>query len=209
MSRAATTSSAEGVAALDRLSERLLADAPLRVAVARGADERAAVFALRHAQVVRAGCAPLPGAEERDAYDEDAILIGAWDADRLAGTVRVVLPEPGRRLPVEAAFGITVEPVGAVAEAGRLVISPAYRGDPAHRTCGALLALAWRSLRARDCAVLAGAASPGMLRRLRAFGLLCEVLGAARPYWGEERRPIRLDPAQLAREAERPASTRT
>jgi hypothetical protein len=86
-------------------------------------------------------------------------------------------------------------PRGAVVEAGRLVISRTYRGDPAHRIWGALFARAWLSLRARGCFVLAGAASPRMVERLRALGLPFEILAPARPHWGEERHTVRLDPS--------------
>ena len=183
---------------LDRLSERLLAAAPeLRVAIATTDAERAAAYRLRYEQVVAHGWAPrealAPGAES-DGYDAEALHVVAWHGDAAAGTVRLVLPAPGRRLPVEAAFELDVEPAGAVVEAGRLVVAPELRGDPAHRIWGALFAHAWLSLRERGFSVLAGAASPRMVARLRALGLPFEILGAARPHWGEDRHPVRLDP---------------
>jgi N-acyl-L-homoserine lactone synthetase len=186
------------VLALDRLSEQLLAAAGLRVAVARSQAEREAAFRLRHEQVVAEGWADaegLPDGRERDGYDAGALHVCAWRASALVGTVRVVLPAAGRPLPVEAAFGLTVEPRGAVAEAGRLVIAAAHRGDPAHAAWGALFARAWLELRSRGYAVLAGAATPRMVERLRGVGLPFEILGPAREYWGEERHPVRLDPA--------------
>jgi len=188
-----------GVAALDRLSDRLLAGGrPLRVAVAGDARERDAIFRLRHRQVVGHGWAghePLGDGIERDAHDAGALHVGAWDGEALVGTVRMVLPGPERRLPVEEAFDVTIQPRGEVVEAGRLVIAPAYRGDPAHRAWGALFALAWLSARARGFSVLGGAASPRMVARLRALGLPFEVLGPARRHWGVERHPVRVDPA--------------
>jgi putative hemolysin len=188
-----------GVAALDRLSERLLAAmSSLRVTVATAEAEREATFRLRYEQVVAHGWAAhteLANGLERDAYDAAALHVGAWDADVLAGTVRLVLPAPGRRLPVEAAFGLTVEPSGAVVEAGRLVVAPAYRGDPAHGIWGALFARAWLALRAEGFAVLAGAASAAMVARLTQLGLPFEILAPAQAHWGEERHPVRLDPA--------------
>ena len=188
-----------GVTALDTLSERLLAALPsLRVAVAATQAEREATYRLRYEQVVGHGWArrdDLPPGGEYDEHDAEALHIGAWDGAQLAGTLRLVLPVPGRRLPVEADFGVDIEPRGAVAEAGRLVIAPAFRGDPAHRIWGALLARAWLSLRAHGYTVLAGAASPRMVEQLRALGLPFEVLAPARPHWGEQRHPVRLDPA--------------
>lgn len=193
---------ASGLTALDALSERLLAAAPsLRVAVAAADAERQAAYRLRHAQVVGQGwvdAADLPDGVELDAYDADALQVCAWDAEALVGTVRVVLPEAGRPLPVEVDFDIRVEPHGEVVEAGRLVIAPTYRGDPAHRAWGALFACAWVSMRSRGYSVLAGAAAPRTIERLRALGLPFEILGPARRHWGEERHPVRLDPAHGA-----------
>jgi len=192
--------SATGVAALDSLAERLLDAAPgFGVDVATTDGDREAIYRLRFEQVVAHGWArreELPSGLERDSYDDEALQIGAWDAGDLAGTLRLVLPSPARRLPVEAAFELDIEPFGAVVEAGRLVVAVGYRGDPAHRIWGALFARAWLSLRAEGFTVLAGAASPGMVERLRALGLPFEILGPARPHWGEERHPVRLDPAR-------------
>lgn len=189
----------DGLAALDRLSERLIAIAPpVRVAVAGRRADREAAYALRFRQVVADGWAPakrFPDGLERDAHDADAVQVCAWEGDELVGTLRLVLPVPGRLLPVEEAFGLRVEPAGAVAEAGRLVIDPAHRGDAAHRVWGALFARAWLTMRGRGLSVLAGAATLSMIERLRALGLPFEVLGPARRFWGEERHPVRLDPA--------------
>jgi hypothetical protein len=188
MSRAGCT----GSAALDALSHRLLAAAPeLRVTVASAA-EREAIFGLRAEHIAAAGWAALPDRREADEHDARALQIGAWRDGELVGAIRLVLP--GAPLPVEEAFGLRVEPLGAVAEAGRLVIAPAPRGDPAHRAWGALFARAWLTLRQHDLAVLAGAATRPMIDRLRRVGLPFEILGPAREHWGELRHPVRLDP---------------
>jgi N-acyl-L-homoserine lactone synthetase len=193
---------ANGLTALDALSDRLLAAAPsLRVAVAATDAERQAAYRLRYAQVVGHGwmdAARLPDGVEVDDYDADALQVCAWDGEALVGTVRLVFPATGRPLPVEADFGITVEPPGEVVEAGRLVIAPTYRGDPAHRTWGTLFACAWVSMRAWGYSVLAGTAAPRTIERLRALGLPFEILGPARMHWGEARHPVRLDPARGA-----------
>jgi hypothetical protein len=189
-----------GVVALDRLAGRLLAGArELRVAVAGTRAEREAAYRLRYRQVVEGGWASpdaLPTGMEYDAYDAAALQVCAWRGAALVGTLRLVLPDQGRPLPVEAAFEIEIAPSGAVAEAGRLVIAPGWRGDPAHRAWGALFARAWLSLRARGFAVLAGTASPRMVGQLRALGLPFEVHAPARRHWGEDRHPVRLDPAE-------------
>jgi hypothetical protein len=189
----------DGVAALDRLSERLLRGAKaMRVDIARTPAEREAIYRLRYEQVIADGWArpgDLAGGVERDPYDAAAIQIGAWDADSLVGGLRLVPPVAGRRLPVEAAFDLDIEPRGAVVEIGRLVIARAYRGDAAHRVWGALFGRAWLSTRSRGLTVLAGAASPRMVAQLRALGLPFELLAPARRHWGEDRHPVRLNPA--------------
>jgi N-acyl-L-homoserine lactone synthetase len=191
-----------GLDALDRLSQQLLAAADaggIRTAVAHTPREQDAIHRLRHEQVVGHGWASpddLPAGFERDEHDPFAIQVGAWTGAALAGTMRLVLPNAARRLPVEEAFGLYVEPRGRVVEAGRLVVAPSHRGDPAHRVWGALFARAWLSMRALGFSLLCGAASPTMVQRLRALGLPFEVLGAPRPYWGEPRVPVRLDPAR-------------
>lgn len=172
---------------------------PLRVAPAAGPAELEAVHRLRYAHVVEHGWArpeDHPDGLERDGYDARAVQIAAWDEDRLAGALRLVLPQPGARLPVEDAFDFDIEPRGAVVDVGRLLIAPDHRGDPAHRLWGALFAAAWLEVRARGLAVLAGAATPGFVARYQAVGLVFELLGPARSYWGEERHPVRLDPGR-------------
>jgi Acetyltransferase (GNAT) domain len=187
--------SPDALARLDGFARQLLAGAgDLRVALARDDGERAAVYALRHRHVTGDAA---PGLE-RDPYDDDALHVCAWDGPELAGTIRIVLPAPGRPLPVESDFDLVVEPRGQVAEAGRLVVAPERRGDPAHRTWGGLYGLAWLSLREHGIAVVAGVASAGMVERLRGLGLPVEELGPARPHWGELRHPVRLDPAGSA-----------
>jgi hypothetical protein len=187
-----------GLTALDRLSEQLLAAAPeLSVALAATDTEREATYRLRYEQVVAHGWADreqLPEGLEYDAFDADALHVCAWHGDSLVGTLRMVLPTRGRALPVEVEFELAIEPVGQVVEAGRLVITPSYRGDPAHRAWGALFACGWLSMRARGFSVLGGAAAPRTVAQLRALGLPFEILGPARPHWGEDRHPVRLDP---------------
>jgi hypothetical protein len=195
----ATASSPAGVAALDRLSKQLLGAATdVRVAVATTDAEREATYRLRYELVLAHGWAraeELTAGLERDSYDADALHICAWHGDALAGTLRLVLPGPGGRLPVEDAFELDIEPSGRVVEAGRLLVATPYRGDPAHRIWGALFSRAWLTLRSQGFSVLAGAASPRMIESLRALGLPFEILAPSRPHWGEDRHPVRLDPA--------------
>jgi N-acyl-L-homoserine lactone synthetase len=187
------------VTALDELARRLLAgSAPLRVEPASPGAELEAVLRLRYEHVVAARWASpgeLRGGLEGDEYDDRAVHVAAWDGDALVGTVRLVPPVAGLRLPVEDAFDIDVEPRGAVVEIGRLVIAAGRRGDPAHRAWGGLFARAWLEVRARGYQVLAGAASAGLVARFQRLGLPFEILGPSREHWGEQRHPVRLDPA--------------
>jgi hypothetical protein len=192
MSPAASPSPADapGVEALDALAARLAGAAPLRVAPATG-PELDAVRRLRSEHVV--------GAAWGDGDDLGAheIAIAAWDGAALVGTIRLVVPRPGLRLPVEEAFELDIEPLGRVVEIGRLLIPADRRGDPAHVTWGALFAHAWFEVRARGFGVLAGAATAALIARYHALGLPFEVLGPARRHWGEDRHPARLDPARI------------
>ncbi len=203
MSQVAASSlgdSGGGLPALDRLAERLLTTATrsIRVEPATSVLELAAVLRLRYDQEVadgRAEAGRLPDGVERDEHDGRSVHVAAWDGDALVGTVRLVLPSAIRRLPVEEAFDIDVEPRGQVVEIGRLVIAQDRRGDPADLTWGAMFARAWMEVRARGFSVMAGAASEDMVARYRSLGLPFEILGPARPCWGRRRHPVRLDPA--------------
>jgi N-acyl-L-homoserine lactone synthetase len=205
MSPVASSSPAEddrtgdGIARLDALAARLIATAaPRRLAVAASLADREPVHRLRYDQVITAGWAgpdDLPGNAERDDYDDDATHVTAHHGTRLVGALRLVFPNPGRRLPVEKDFDLVVEPAGHVVEAGRLVVARDHRGDAAHRIWGALFGRAWQEVRARGYAVLAGTAVETMVARYHSLGLPFEVLGPPREVWGEWRLPVRMDPA--------------
>jgi hypothetical protein len=193
MSPAASRSQAEppGAAALDALATRLAGAVPLRVAPATTATELDAVMRLRSEHVVEAGWGDGDGPDARE------VAIVAWDGEALAGTIRLILPQTGLRLPVERAFDLDIEPRGGVVEIGRLLIPADRRGDRAHLTWGTLFAHAWFEVRARGLSVLAGAATASLIARYEALGLPFEVLGPARRHWGEDRHPVRLDPARV------------
>jgi hypothetical protein len=177
-------------AALDALAARLAGATPLRVAAATG-PEVDIVKSLRDQHVVEAGWG------DGDDPGDHEVAIAAWDGEALVGTIRLVLPRPGLRLPVEEAFDLDIEPRGNVVEIGRLLIPADRRGDPAHLTWGALFAHAWFEVRARGLGVLAGAAAAGLIARYHALGLPFEVLGPARRHWGEDRHPVRLDATRV------------
>jgi N-acyl-L-homoserine lactone synthetase len=187
---AARTEVPPGVAALDALAGQLLLRAGVRVGVAHTIVELGSVHRLRHRHV-SAMLDPL----EPDPYDEHALQLAAWRGTALAATMRLVLPVPGRRLPTEAAFDLTVEPRGEVVDVGRLLVGPASRGDSAHRAWGGLFALAWQESRARSYTVMAGVASTQLVERYRSLGVHVETLAPARKDPGGELHAVRLDPA--------------
>jgi N-acyl-L-homoserine lactone synthetase len=184
------------LALLDRIARRVLERAsPLRFATATTEEERLAAYRLRHATVVERGWAAadaLPGGVERDHHDDEAVQILGWDGGTAIATTRVVLPAPGRPLPTEEAFGISVKPAGLVVDVGRFAVDRRY-GDAAHATFAALLGAAWLESRARGHHRMCGAFTPGMIALFRRMGFRVEALGPPGPYWGEERLPILVD----------------
>src|SRR5207237_9065840 len=119
------TAAAEVVALrrADMVARRILElAAPLRVDVARREADREAIYRLRFEVACEMGwiaAEEAPDGLEKDAYDHDAAHVGAWDGGLLVATQRIVFPAPGRRLPLERAFGLEVEPRGQVVQADR------------------------------------------------------------------------------------------
>ena len=187
---AARTEVPPGIAALDALAGQLLLRAGVRIGVAHTIGELGSVHRLRHRHA-----SSLPEALEPDPYDEHALQLAAWRGTALAATMRLVLPMPGRRLPTEATFDLSIEPHGEVVDVGRLLVGPASRGDPAHRAWGGLFALAWQESRARSYTVMAGIASAQLVERYRSLGVEVEILGPPRNDAGAELYAVRLDPA--------------
>jgi hypothetical protein len=191
------TEVAPGIAALDELAGQLLLRAGARIGVAHTVAELLAVHRLRYEHLTRGrprGEDP-PDGLEPDVDDDRALQLGAWRGSELLGTMRLVLPVPGRPIPTERAFELDVEPRGEVVDVGRLLLGDALRDDPAHRVWGGLFGLAWQEARAREYTVLAGVTSASELERYRSLGLSFEVLGPARPFGGTESHPVRLVPA--------------
>lgn len=129
---------------------------------------------------------------ERDAYDDHAIVIAAWDGDALAATTRLVLPAPGLVLPTEAAFGLTVEPQGSVVDMGRQIVARDYTSIR-HHVFTAILAQTWLEMRAHGYSLVRGDFSSAMVRLYRMLGMQVTLLGPAQKYWHEERCPVLLD----------------
>jgi N-acyl-L-homoserine lactone synthetase len=172
---------------------------PVRFATATTDAEREATYRLRYQAVVERGWLQeqdLPGGVEQDDYDDKAIHLIAWDGSAAIATCRLVLPEPGTRLPTEAAFDLNIEPAGTVVDAGRFVVSRKY-SSLEHRVLACLLARAWLEIRlagySRACAAFA---SRAMIRIYKGMGFRVKILGQPRFYWGVERLPVLFDVAE-------------
>ena len=106
------------------------------------------------------------------------------------GTLRLVLPMPGKRLPVEEAFDLAVEPAGEVVDVGPAVVAPGLGSERARQVADGLVAQAWFETRARGYLVMAAIASSRLAERYRALGLDVEVIGRL-----GDRNALRLDPS--------------
>jgi N-acyl-L-homoserine lactone synthetase len=172
--------------------------APLAFSVARSPGEIEAVYRLRYEVVMDRGWAKpedFPDGLERDAFDDRALQIVAWDGDELVGTTRLVAPEAGCRLPMEHAFDVEIGSRGRVIDMGRTCRAP-QRKDRGHRIIWGLLCQSWIELRRRGFAEICGIFSPAMTRFYQRLGFRIEILGEARPHWGEYRYPVLVRPAE-------------
>jgi hypothetical protein len=184
---------ARGVGALDRVAERLAAEAGAELRVADSPAELIAAHRLRYRDASEQGRTTAEDDRdglERDTYDTRSLQIGAWDGDTLLGTLRLVLPMPGKPLPVEEAFGLTVEPAGEAVDLGAPVVARRLAGTWARQVADGLVAQAWFETRARGYLAMAAIASTRLVERYRALGLDVEVLGRL-----GDRAAVRIDPS--------------
>jgi hypothetical protein len=187
------TTPVRGIAALDRLAEELSASAGVRIAVADSAAELIAAHRLRYRDASAHGTATAEGDRdgmERDAFDSRALQICGWDGEVLVASLRLVLPMPGKRLPLEQAFGITVEPAGEAVEVGEPMVTSDWGGMRRQRAEDGMLAQAWFETRARGYLVMAAAGSPRLIAHYRRLGLEAEQIARA-----GNRVAVRLDPS--------------
>jgi N-acyl-L-homoserine lactone synthetase len=177
----------------DAIADEILAElAPFRFREAVADAEREECFRLRYRAVVEFELAPadsIAGGMERDEFDSGAVQIIGCDGARPIATCRLVLPAPGRILPAAQAFGVELSDASAVAEWGRVVVDPDYRGD-GHSIFMGLAAQGWRSMRARGLVACIAATPKRLIGLFEALGFTVTVLGPPRSYWGEERYPI-------------------
>jgi N-acyl-L-homoserine lactone synthetase len=185
------------LAMIDEVAARGLSlAAPIRFGVAESPEEREATYHLRYEVSIERGYArpeELPGGLERDTYDDHAVHVMGWDGDKLVTTARLVFPEPGIRLPTEAAFDLDIEPHSQVADMGRVIVAH-ESSETQHRILAGLMAFCWTQVRAHGfvyvCAAFATLAS---IRLYRYMGFQITPLAQPRHYWGEERYPVRFD----------------
>jgi hypothetical protein len=180
------TTPVRGIAVLDRRAGELAAAAGVRLGVADSPAELIAAYRLRARET---GTTPTVQSDP-DAFDARALQICAWDGETLVGTLRLVLPVPGKRLPLEQEFGLAVEPAGEVVELCAPLVTPEWSGQPRRRVEDGLVAQAWFETRARDYRVMAAAVSPQLAARYGALGLGVEPLARL-----GDRSAVRLDPA--------------
>ena len=193
-----TRQTSSGLARTDAVAAQLIAQAaPLMFSVAQSPEEREAVYRMRYSIVVEKGWAKpedFPDGVERDAYDDTAVQIVAWDDDTLAAATRLVPPVPGLPLPTEEAFGLKIESRTQMMDVGRTCVARAYR-DAQHRVLAGLLGRTWIELRAGGCTEACGIVAPAVARMCRGMGFHVVILGAPRLVWGEERYPVLIRPA--------------
>lgn len=178
-------------APLDDLVTRLLGRSPFDYRLAVDAAERETAYRIRGEVAVTQGWrapAELPGGLERDDYDDRALHVLGWDGDVAMSTGRVVLP-PG--LPTEEVCRLEVEPRGQVVDVGRMCVLPGHQ-DLEHAAFIGLMCRLYLEMRTHGYAVACGMMSARAQVLVRHLGLQIEPLGPARPYWNEQRTPVRF-----------------
>jgi N-acyl-L-homoserine lactone synthetase len=163
--------------------------APLRFNEAKGKGERESGFRLRYRAVVERNMRAsdnFPESLECDEFDPGAVHILGWDGERPIGTCRLVLPVPGRPLPIEEAFGLRVAGSDRMVEYGRMVVDPDYRGRD-HGVLLGLVARSWLSMRTLGFTAAVGATPERLVKLFDALGFTMTVIGPPRVHWGEKR----------------------
>ena len=177
---------------LDGLAHDVVRRYGYRFTLATTPAERAVAYRIRYHAVVERAWAPAAALDdelERDGYDEAAVHVVGWAGDAPVSTGRLVLP-PGP-LPTEDAWGIVVEPRGAVVDVGRMCVASGHQGDR-HAAFVALLARLYLEMRAGGYEIACGAMSASARALVRLLGLRLEVIGEEREHWGELRAPVRF-----------------
>jgi GNAT superfamily N-acetyltransferase len=184
-------STGETALGLDALVARVLDGYGYQFTVAATEEERATAYRIRHAAAVAAGWIPAAagGGLEHDEYDPVATLVVGHHDGRPVSTGRIVLPPA--RLPTEDACGLVVEPVGRVADVGRMAVVPEHQSR-GHAAFVALMCRLYLEVRHAGLTTACGMMSAPARRLVRMFGLTLELLGEDRTYWHEPRAPVRF-----------------
>jgi N-acyl-L-homoserine lactone synthetase len=190
------------IEATDELARLTLERAlPVRFDTAQSDEERRAIYALRFEAVAGRGWADassLPDGLEHDEYDAAATHIIARSGSELVGTTRYVLPVRERLLPTEAAFDLRLGSMSVV-DHSRTVVRARYR-DRGHLVFAGLLFSTWIGIRKQGYDRLCGTASSSIRRLSNRLGIVLDICGPGREYWGEVRYPYIWDPEQSYRE---------
>ena len=196
---------ARGVGALDRVAERLAADAGVELGVADSPSDLIAAHRLRYRDAARArprdrrGRSRRPRARRVRRARAADLRVGrrhaggdaaarAADAGQAAAGRGGVRPRTSSR-PARSSTS------------GRRVVAPGLGAERARQVADGLLAQAWFETRARGYLVMAAIASSRLGERYRALGLDVEVLGRLRRPHRAAARPVDRLRAGAARRA--------
>ncbi|MCA1680858.1 MAG: GNAT family N-acetyltransferase [Actinobacteria bacterium] len=180
----------------DSVAARILDQVPFRLGRARTVAQIEEMQRLRAETMIEMGWASsedFPDGLERDAHDERAIHVGAWDGAQMIGVSRVILPDARGRLPIETDFGVELPAGCELVEIGRVLIVPARRGEGRRALSTALFAHCWREMRTIGYTELVANLPAKLIDVYRGVGFQIEPLGPGRWIWGEERHPVRFD----------------
>jgi hypothetical protein len=183
----------DAVGVLDPLAARVLARYPFEFTVPVAAEDQVPCYRIRYSAVVEHGWTQdEQGVEglECDAYDDHAIHILGWLDGVPVCTGRLVTPP--HPLPTEQECRLTVEPRGQVVDVGRMCVASDYQ-TYRHAAFIALLCRLYLEMRNQGYEVACGMMSPRARSLVRQLGVRIETLADDRPYWGEERAPVRFE----------------
>jgi hypothetical protein len=185
-------SAATAAQGLDPLVARVLTSYPYRFTLPDTPDQRGVAYRIRGAVVAGLGWTEErgPDGQEIDEFDDAAVQVLGWVDGVAVSTGRLVLP-PGP-LPTEQACGLVVQPPGQVVDIGRMAVVPSYQSYR-HAAFIALLCRLYLEMRERGYSVACGMMAPRARGLVKLLGLSVEVLAPDRPYWHEDRAPVRFE----------------
>jgi predicted GNAT family N-acyltransferase len=190
--------SGDAVAYVDARAAGWIAQAaPIRFGVARSPVDLEAVYRLRHDVAIAEGWMPpgaFPDGLEHDTDDPEAVQVAGWDDERIVATARLVPTTPGRSLPTESAFQLTVPDRDRVVEVGRVCVAAPYR-EVGRGVFIGLLGQIWIEMRRRGYADACGSVTIEMARLYAKLVGCVVLLAPPRTHWGQRRFAARVSPA--------------